>query len=115
MAGGVRPFPPPLLKEVTTDDVMAVACKAGVTRFVEMKRITATAMPVEMLLAMADDDEAGYILRAAGMVGYGDGDGDGYGYGYGYGYGDGDGDGDGDGYGDGDGDGDGYGYGYGDE
>ena len=122
---------------VTADDVVrAGACSDGVAEVVQrLGTRLAAAMPVSAVLRLIDDDEAGYVMRAAELDGSGDGygsgdgsgDGSGYGYGYGYGsgygdgsgsgygygYGYGSGDGSGDGYGSGDGSGDGYGDGYG--
>ena len=121
MAGGVsRPFPPPTLSVITIDDAMSVACKGGVGGFIARHRIEETAADTSRLLMLAGNKESDFIMRAAGLSGYGDGCGygDGYGYGYGdgdgYGYGYGYGDGNGYGYGDGDGYGGGDGYGYGD-
>ena len=94
---------------ITVDDVVrAGACADGAVEWRDRNFPEATAVPVDKLLAVAEDDEREYILIAAGRVdGDGNGDGCGYGNGNGYGYGY------GDGYGYGYGSGYGYGYGYG--
>ena len=87
MASVIRPFPPPTLSAITVDDARAVACESGVDGFIRRHRISGTAVPVATLLQLAsNDDQADYIKRAAGLVGYGYGYGDGYGYGYGDGF-----------------------------
>ena len=117
---GVRVSWPYPIDPITGDDVCETgACPDGVRDWAEEHLNGLWSVRVRTALRLADDEESGYIKRAARLDGYGCGygcDGDGYGgYGYGgyggdgysYGYG---GCGYG-GYGDGGGDGDGYGYG----
>ena len=84
--------PPPLLKYVTSDDIVRAGACAGGVRAIHKRMIPLpTVAEVDGLLSMLPEENARYVSIAAGYSGsgygsgYGSGDSSGYGYGSGYG------------------------------